>query len=209
MELLTVTAKAQAPLRRQSKGVSKRNVSMWSRRIHSWTSMVCMLLILFFALTGLTLNHPEWAANTQTSQAEGTLPAQYLGSSIDYLGISEYLRSNEGVHGIAQDHGAEGGQGRIVWAGPSYEASVFFDTTSGAYTLTESQYGIIAWFNDLHKGRNTSPAWSWVIDASAITLTVVALTGLVLQMMLTKKRNQALILLGVGTVATIVLFTLH
>ncbi len=195
----------KAPRKRNS---SKKELSVWSRRVHSWTSMVCMLLILFFAVTGLTLNHPSWGADPQTTTATGTLPSEYLADP-DYLGISEYLRSKEGVTGTAGEHGVDGTQGRISWAGPSYDATVTFDTATGKYTLTETSYGLIAWFNDLHRGSNTSAAWGWVIDASAILLIAVAVSGLVLQMMIQRRRRTALILLGVGVVATVALFLLH
>ena len=40
--------------------------------------------------------------------------------------------------------------------------------------------GFIAIINDLHKGRDTGPAWSFVVDLSAVLMVVVSLTGMVL-----------------------------
>ena len=196
----------KTPVRRRR---GRATTSIWARNLHSWTSMLCMLLILFFAVTGLTLSHPDWGSDEQTSTATGTLPTVTIeADNVDYLAISEYLRSTEGVTGTAGDHGVDGTEGRIAWSGPSYEASVFFDTESGDYTLTETTYGRLAWLNDLHKGRNTSTAWSWVLDASAIFLAFVALSGLVLQLLIQRRRRTALVLLGVGTVLSIVAFFL-
>ena len=38
----------------------------------------------------------------------------------------------------------------------------------------------MAVINDLHKGRDTGPAWAAVIDVSAGLMVVISLTGLVL-----------------------------
>jgi hypothetical protein len=52
--------------------------------------------------------------------------------------------------------------------------------------------------NDLHRGASTGPAWSWVIDACAILLSIVALTGLILLCFLYKRRTAGLILAAAG-----------
>lgn len=209
--MLTTAESAPGPVAakpaRARKSSAKKTANVWSRNLHSWSSMISMLLILFFAVTGLTLNHPEWTGSTQTTTTHGTLPATTVaGDTVDYLAISEYLRSHEGVTGTAGDHGVEGSQGRIAWAGPSYEATVFFSTEDGTYTLTKNTYGVIAWLNDLHKGRNTSAEWGWVLDASAVALTLVALTGLVLQLVIQRRRRTALVLLGLGILGALAAF---
>ena len=41
-------------------GHTKRGIHRWSRWIHVYTSMVALLIVLFFGVTGITLNHPKW-----------------------------------------------------------------------------------------------------------------------------------------------------
>jgi hypothetical protein len=36
------------------------------RWLHIYTSMVSLVAVLFFALTGVTLNHPDWLASDST-----------------------------------------------------------------------------------------------------------------------------------------------
>ena len=45
-------------LRPRNRRVGQMN--RWSRTFHVYVSMGCMLIVAFFALTGLTLNHPSW-----------------------------------------------------------------------------------------------------------------------------------------------------
>ncbi len=54
--------------------------------------------------------------------------------------------------------------------------------------------------NDLHKGRDTGSSWKWLIDASAVVLIVISLTGIVLQLVLRKRRRSAFVTAGVGSV---------
>jgi hypothetical protein len=52
--------------------------------------------------------------------------------------------------------------------------------------------------NDLHKGRDTGTAWSWVIDVSAIFLVLISLSGLILLLFIKKKRISGIILAIIG-----------
>jgi len=57
----------------------------------------------------------------------------------------------------------------------------------------------VAVLNDLHKGRDSGPGWSLVIDVSAVFLTVVSLSGLVMLFFLKNKRVRGiLVALGGG-----------
>ena len=43
------------------------------RWLHIYTSMVSLLVVLFFAATGVTLNHPDWLATERTEEASELL----------------------------------------------------------------------------------------------------------------------------------------
>ena len=66
----------------------------------------------------------------------------------------------------------------VSFAGPGYSADVFIDRADGRYELTETRTGIWGVMNDLHKGRDTGGAWRWLIDASAVLMILISLTGL-------------------------------
>jgi hypothetical protein len=54
--------------------------------------------------------------------------------------------------------------------------------------------------NDLHKGRDTGPAWSLFIDVSAILLALVSLTGMILLLFLKRRRSSGLVIAALGLV---------
>lgn len=183
----------------------------WTRRLHSWLSLVSLLVVLFFAVTGLTLNHQDWAFGQEpvTTTTTGTLPAGAVtGGTVDFLAVSEYLRSTQGASGEITDHGVDGATGRVTYQGPGYTATATFDTSTRAFSLVSTRYGLVAIANDLHKGRHTSQAWSWLIDVAAVGLVLVAITGLLLQLFIVRTRRLGLILVGIGVVAGVALVLL-
>ena len=71
---------------------------------------------------------------------------------------------------------------------------------TGKYTVTETVMGAVAIINDLHKGRDTGPLWSWVIDLSAALMVFVSITGIVLIFYLKRKRMSGIITAVAGTI---------
>ncbi len=192
-----------------------RDLQRWSRWAHVYTSMTALLVVLFFAVTGLTLNHPSWTFgdDVDTMTYHGVLPfaATAPDAGVAFLSASEYVRATHGVKGRVDSFGELNGKATIAYRDPAYSAELFFDLHRGTYELTVQQQGWVAVMNDLHKGRDTASSWRWVIDVSAGLLVVVSLTGLVLQVSLRKRRRLALTTAGVATLvmAVLVVFTLR
>jgi uncharacterized protein len=102
---------------RRSVGTQK-----WSRLIHVYTSMVCLLIVLFFSITGLTLNHPSWGAKTSVATTNGTMPANWKsGDTIDWLVVAEHLRSANDVTGLVSEHRSQSGEATIDFKGPGWK----------------------------------------------------------------------------------------
>jgi len=180
-------------------GPLRARLYAWARTLHLYLSMLALLSLLFFALTGLTLNHPEWFGEGRVRKASGTLPgAPYLkGEAVDWLRLAEDLRAL-GLRGRVAEHGEGGGAVWLSFRAPGYGADAQVDPRSGAYTLTLTEAGLVAALNDLHKGRDTPGAWRWALDASALFLALVSLTGLFLGLFLRKTRRAALLTLLLG-----------
>ncbi len=192
--------------------VSRRRsvrTNRWMRWLHVYTSMISLLVVLFFGITGLTLNHPSWTFGdgVDRSTHSGSLPGEYLAADgdPDFLAISEFARSEYSIGGEVADYGVAGGEGTISYKGPGYAADLFFQVDSGEFELVIEQQGFVAVMNDLHKGRDTSSTWKWVIDISAVVLVLVAATGLGIHLFQRKRRTRALVFAGLGGLVTVVL----
>jgi uncharacterized protein len=193
-----LVASSKQLLSRNRKPVSgsSRATQKWSRIIHVYTSMISLLVVLFFSATGLTLNHPSWTlgAGPTRSAAKGTLPAAWKSSAgVDWLVVSDYLRAEHSVRGDVVEKSADDAQAAITYKGPGYQASAFINPDDGTYELTVEAQGFLGVMNDLHKGRDTKSSWNWLIDVIAVVLVVISLTGLILQLFLRKRRRSAVV----------------
>ena len=179
------------------------------RWLHVYTSMTSLLVVLFFAVTGITLNHPDWLAGESTTEYSGRLPAGWkTPSGVDWMIVTEHLRGAHGVHGSVADRRADDTEGSVTFKAPGYAADCFFSMADGSYQLTVASQGAIGWLNDLHRGRDAGGAWAWLIDVSGVFLALLSVTGLGLLVYLKKLRVSALLTLAAGCALTIVLMKL-
>ena len=183
----------------------------WSRVVHAYTSMVALLLVLFFGVTGITLNHPEWTfgddPTTTTETGTFAFPVAPNGQT-DYLAVSESLRDRYGISAEVSDYQTTGEQGSISYRAPGYAADATFSTTTGEYRLTIDQQGFVGVMNDLHKGRDATSSWRWAIDVAGAVLVVIAASGLILQLVLKRRRRSAVIVAIAGGIVALVLVAL-
>ena len=186
-------------------GSFKQRFAVVSRWLHIYLSMVSFAIVFFFAVTGLTLNHTEWFAEQQrTAQQTGNVEVKWVKTDSDdkvaKLEIVEQLRRTHNIKAALSEFRIEEAQCVVSFKGPGYSADAFINRASGAYDLTENRMGFVAILNDLHKGRDTGLAWSRLIDASAIFMTFVSVTGMALIFFLKRRRVSGLVMTVVGGV---------
>jgi hypothetical protein len=176
------------------------------RWLHIYTSMMSLLVVFFFAATGVTLNHPDWLAGDRTEEVTGTLPATWkTAKGIDWLVVAEHLRTANGVHGTVADRREDDREGSLTFRAPGYSADAFIDVRDGSYKLTVAYQGAVGVLNDLHRGRDAGSAWAWLIDVSGVFLVFLSLTGLGLLFYLKKVRIKGLVVMTAGAALVIVL----
>jgi hypothetical protein len=188
----------------------KRKLASLSRWLHIYLSMASFGILFFFAATGYTLNHQDWFTNQQrTTQSKGRLDPRWTQSdNVDKLQIVEYLRAHDHIHGALDDFRIDPGRAAVSFKGPAYEADVTIDRQTGAYDINETNAGLIALVNDLHKGRDAGPVWAKIIDVSALLMALVSLTGLILLFYLHKRRMPGMIMLFTGAALAIAIYKL-
>lgn len=179
------------------------------RWVHVYVSMLGFASLMFFGFTGLTLNHPSWfgAGEHVMRDVEGQMPTEVMYGSgeeePDRLAIAEWLRSTHRLSGAVSDFEVDDYECMVVFKGPGYAADIFIDRETGEYMLTETTSGVVAIMNDLHKGRDSGPGWSWVIDVSAVGMMIISVSGFGLLFYIRRRRTTGLITAVVGTVLMI------
>ncbi len=188
------------------KGNWKNWLSNWSRWLHIYLSMFSFIIVLFFSVTGLTLNHLDWFPEKEVlKEQKGALNANWVNvadtAKIKKLEIVELFRNKYAVKGLINDFRVDDREVSISFQGPGYTADAFINREDGQFQLSTRELGWVAFFNDLHKGRDTGKSWSWVIDFSAIFMTIISISGLILLLFLKKKRVNGIIWLILGSLA--------
>lgn len=178
------------------------------RWLHTYVSLFSLLVLVFFALTGITLNHPEWTFGMEerSRTEKGTLPAgMIIDGKPNWLQVAEELRAKHHLRGRVKDERVDAGEGSLAFRGPGYAADAFFSIENGEYEVSVTDQGPVGLMNDLHRGRDAGPGWSLLVDLSGAFLTFVSLTGLGILFYLKKSRVAGFALAAVGAVVLVIL----
>lgn len=191
----------------------KKKLATTTRWLHIYLSMLSFAIVLFFAVTGLTLNHADYFTGTEhINKFSGKVLLRWVKSqdtaAIAKFEIVQFLKKSHHLKGEVSDFFIEDSQCSVSFKGPGYSADAFIDRSNGEYKITESMLGLVAIMNDLHKGRDTGKTWSYIIDASAIFMTVISLTGIIMMGFMKKKRLKAFVIAFIGVVIAFLFYLL-
>ncbi len=170
---------------------------VWLGTLRQWhwiSSALCLAGMLLFAVTGITLNHAsQISAKPLIVTLDSALPKPLL-AELQLAATQQQLPSS--VHNWLEQHikqsinttHAEWSADELYLALPRPGGDGWFsiDLDSGELLYESTDRGWIAYFNDLHKGRNSGAAWSWFIDIFAGICVLFSFTGLWL---LTRQTN--------------------
>jgi hypothetical protein len=150
------------------------------RWLHTYLSMLSFAILLFFAFTGLTLNHAEWFESQQRPTVyHGALNKAWVNNrdpgAVAKDELVNFFRHTYRTKGALSDFHVDDDKCEVLFKGPGYEADATIDRETGKYDLTISPFSLVAILNDLHKGRDTGKKWSAVIDFSAVLMTLVSI----------------------------------
>lgn len=201
--------------------------SLGSVRQWHWISAAFALVgMLLFSITGITLNHAADIKTTPDVQLlEVELPTTLVSRlkkqaeqaiESDQTSVPTALKTwLSQVHSIQVSSAAKAEWSEdelyIVQAGPGFDAWLAVDFYSNQLTYESTNRGWIAYFNDLHKGRDTGFVWGWFIDFFAVICVIFCLSGLIL---LCRQANHRwmtwpITLLGVVAPAILLLAFVH
>ncbi|MET0720048.1 MAG: PepSY-associated TM helix domain-containing protein [Tardiphaga sp.] len=191
----------------------KKQRAFFLRQLYQWhwiSSGLCLVGMVLFALTGVTLNHAgQIEAPPAVVSREGQLPAEYVSALSKQPAItkaplpdaiSSWLKLEMGVNIKERDTDWSAKEVYVALPRPGGDAWMTIDRDSGAVIYEVTDRGWIAYLNDLHKGRHTGTAWSWFLDLFAGAAIIFCLTGLLLLQLHATKRPATWPVVGLGFV---------
>ncbi len=204
------------------KNALKKGFFSYSRLLHVYLSTFLFSLLILFSITGITLNH-RWydSDNNQELRLERAITANQLAVWLP-LQRGEYNNraSSEKVNDWEPDLTQITNDLRTEFSLPSpssielepdfKEVILDFKVPAGFATLTLSFLNLTlvleqekgSWLgvlNDLHKGRHSGEAWSWVIDLSAALIILFSVTGFIILFQGKKHRRGGVISFVLGS----------
>jgi hypothetical protein len=198
------------------------NRAYWLKTLHQWhwiSSALCLIGMLLFAFTGITLNHAADIAATPVVQNKT-------------LEVPEGLKTALAVRDDEPDNAALPPE-LHAWLGrelnlslpateaewspeeiylslprPGGDAWLRIERESGAVEYERTDRGWISYLNDLHKGRHTGLAWKWFLDVFSVACLVFCVTGLFILKFHATARPSTWPMVGAGLVIPLLLVIL-
>jgi hypothetical protein len=188
----------------------------WLGTLRQWhwiSSALCLVGMLLFAVTGITLNHAgQIEAKPQITSQQAQLPAELQTALQEKapsqglpLALRQWLENELSIRLDGRDAEWSDGELYIGMPRPGGDAWLSLDIESGELEYERTDRGWIAYLNDLHKGRNTGTAWSWFIDIFSVACVVFSLSGLLLLQRYAPNRPSTWPLIGLGLVIPVLL----
>ncbi|WP_431264273.1 PepSY-associated TM helix domain-containing protein [Roseateles chitinivorans] len=201
--------------------------SGWLKQLHQWhwiSSAICLIGMILFAVTGITLNHAadiesKPAIVSKTAQLPGELAAPLKPKSANEpdskapvpVLVRAWLTKELGR--AIDGREAEWNRDEIYLAlpRPGGDAWIRIARDSGEVEFEDTDRGWISYLNDLHKGRHAGVAWSWFIDIFAVACLLFSITGLLILKFHAVSRPSTWPLVGLGLVipALLALLLIH
>jgi hypothetical protein len=191
----------------------------WRKTLYQWhwiSSALCLVGMLGFGFTGLTLNNAGVFESAQATveRQSATLPPALreslaARSADDRSPLPAPVRSWLGAQWRASLPAtpAEPSEREITLdlQSPGVDASVRIDRATGRADYERADRGWVAYLNDLHKGRHAGLAWSWFIDLFAVATLVFSITGLLILQLHAAARPLVWPLTALGLVVPVLL----
>ena len=186
-----------------------------SRFLHVYLSVTIFGLLVFFSLTGFTLNHSDWfkSENEQTT-AKYSMPAhitQALKNNTDIPSslLQQYVKQEWGLTNPRKINlDVESGHVLMEYAHPSGKAHITAIPEQQTFTVTYSHNNIITLLGTLHKGKRVGATWSLLIDLTSLIVFLFAITGLYILFQNRRYRTAGLPLALLGMITPFLIYFL-
>lgn len=191
-----------------TKGEVYRQARIW----HGYLSAFAFLALLFFAATGIVLNHPNWfkaellpVIESQVVLAPAELAILRAGPDRP-RSLVKLVAAKARLLGAFRNGETAGPQVFVRLQGVRGTSDLVADLETGVVRVTVEPQHPIAILNGLHRGEQASAPWRAIIDIAGGVLILMALIGYVLFFSLRFRLRTALALTAASLIAMLGVF---
>jgi uncharacterized protein len=185
-----------------------RQCRLW----HGYLSAFAFGALLFFAATGMALNHPNWFAANESqgplttltltsSQLQQLRQAQAPGPLLTRM-VAEQMR----LYGEYQDGATELDQIFVRLRGARGSSDIRANLRDGSIIVVSGRATALGLLNALHRGDQTGAAWRTFIDVAAGMLIVLSLVGYAIFFSMSARLTTALLITGISTLGIVIFY---
>lgn len=199
---------ARPDSRPSAKGALYRQLRLW----HGYLSAAAFLILIFFAATGLLLNHPDWFAGELPPAVEQEVqlsPAEIEAlrtANVPGERLVELLDGRVETAGAYLEGNLLGDDLFVRLQGVKGSTTLIADLRDGRVAVTLEPEHPLNVLNELHRGERAGEAWRWLIDISAVLLIALSIVGYSIFLSLRNRLSTALALTGLSLLAMVGLF---
>jgi hypothetical protein len=180
----------------------KGEIYRLARDWHGYLSALAFLALIFFAGTGILLNHPGLLQGEAPAAVETT----FMLSADEIAAVRAATEPGRKLAQIAGDRAELAGAYRagdlagddlyVNLQGVRGRSDVTGNLATGDVTVHVEKADAVGIANELHRGEHAGDAWRLLIDAIAIVLMAMSVIGLVLFFSLRFRLKTALVLIA-------------
>jgi uncharacterized protein len=179
---------------------------------HGYLSAFAFAALLFFSVTGLLLNHPDWftSETPPIEEVSFALAPKQLdevrGSSTPAEVLARIAAERATLYGEFKDGTVAGDDVFVRLQGVRGSSDIRANLVDGSIVVASEQATTIAVMNALHRGETAGAAWRLSIDLVAVVMMVVALAGYAIFLSMSGKLRTALLISISSVIAAVALF---
>ena len=188
---------------------------MWTRKLHNYLGLYCLLFIWLFAISGLVLNHSKWPVGQfwKTRQESTTQRAITRPLANGDVAIAAELMKQLGIVGeigdSKRDAAGRAFDFQVVKPGQVFRVEARLDSAFAKVTeIRVNAWGVLDALHKFTGVRMDAPTqsrdwiltriWSLAMDALAVGLVILVCSGLYLWYRLPAKRAMGVVALAAG-----------
>jgi len=180
---------AQAPRIKPAKAKNGSGVGEFyrqSRLWHAYLSAFAFLALMFFSVTGVLLNHPDWFAQPRPAAQdfELILPRAEIDAAMasadPAAALAAAAQAQADLKGVYDSGEVIDREAMIRLNGATGMTDLVIDLESGRAEATIQSADAVTILHELHRGTNAGEAWRLLIDITGFLVLGLSIIGYVL-----------------------------